>query len=66
MENFMIRTILFWEGAKERLADQKGQGLTEYVLILGLIVITVAALINFTGLGTALQAKIAAVITALQ
>lgn len=38
--------------------DDEGQGITEYVLILALVVVALLAVINFTGLGDALGTAI--------
>ena len=60
----MIRAILFWEGAKERLADQKGQGLVEYALILGLVVVVSIGIL--TTMGGDISAKLTTVSNALK
>ena len=50
---------------KEFLYSEKGQGIVEYALILAFVVAAAALLSTNSGLSTAINAKIQAVITAL-
>ena len=45
-----------------RLGDERGIAVIEYVLLLSLVVVAVYAALTWTGLGTALQAVITEVI----
>ena len=42
MKSLMDQVILFWQGSKHPLGDQKGQTMVEYALVLALIVVVVA------------------------
>jgi Flp pilus assembly pilin Flp len=42
--------------------SEEGQGTIEYILVLGVIVVGIFALVNFTGLGTAMNEALGAVI----
>ena len=54
---------IYWQAFAARYLNEKGQGMVEYGLILALVAIF--AMGAFTGVGTAIQTKLAEVVAAL-
>lgn len=50
---------------KRLLKDEGGQGLVEYALIIGLVVLVIYVAMNWSGVTTAVQALIGRIATAL-
>jgi pilus assembly protein Flp/PilA len=53
----MVRIILWWEGLKSALRNEKGQGMVEYAVLL-VVVATIAVGLSMTGISTAITAAL--------
>ena len=50
MKSLMDQVVLFWQGSKHRLGDQKGQTMVEYALVLALIVVVIAGVYSMSSI----------------
>jgi pilus assembly protein Flp/PilA len=60
----MIRVMLWWDEAKQALRNQKGQGMVEYGLIIGLVaIVAIGALTLMSGGITGLLTRVNTALT---
>ncbi|MDD3705092.1 MAG: Flp family type IVb pilin [Clostridiaceae bacterium] len=59
----ITRLYNYWYDIKETLKDEKGQGMVEYALIIGLIAVVVIGVLGT--MGGSIEAKFQDIVTAL-